>query len=153
MSEIFSGAWGKVKDWLGGLRKGKAHKIAEDEVGKLANHVQALIRSHIQEQDLPWQPLAESTIKKKGFDDIYLERGEYIVDIGVEVKKKKTRSIFRVGPSDRTARKGLTFQQLATYLEYGTSTIPARPIWAPTFREVKKDPRWANIIKKVTIDF
>jgi hypothetical protein len=153
MKNPFRGAWKKVRDWLGGVEEEKVNDIVVDEMALLGAVIVRRVQGHIQAQDLPWAPLAPITIKKKGFSDIYIEKGDYMVNIVTELEKRKSRTILRVGPSKLIARKGLTFQELATYLEYGTSRMPARPVWNPVFREVKKLTLWEELMKKVTVDF
>lgn len=152
--KLFKGAWDRVKNWLTGKKKAdKVEKPVVDLFEQLGATIKTNVQRHIQAQDLGWIPLAQSTIKRKGHADIYIEKGDYLISIDVDIERRKSRVILRVGPSNKMTRKGITFQELATYLEYGTATIPPRPVWGPSFREVKKSKLYKDILDKVTADF
>ena len=116
------------------------------------------MQEHIIEQDLPWTPLAESTIHlKDGYTDIYIDSG-YLYD-NIEVRRVKSSSsnvtIF-VGASawKRHPDSGLKLSDLMIYLEYGTYSedgsqyIPPRPLIRPTWDEIEPiiKNHWKDIL-------
>lgn len=113
-----------------------------------------IIKSHMINQDLNWNPLSPETVRRKGSETIYIETGELFNSF--EVRKlrssKNSGSIF-VGASPWKTHKesGLKYTDLMLYLEYGTEDIPARPLIAPSFEEAQKliMEKWKDAIKTV----
>lgn len=66
----------------------------------------------------PWTPLAESTIRRKGFDSVLYERGDMY----------NSSYVRRTGPL--SVALGLSDWKAPIH-EYGTETIPPRPILGP----------------------
>ena len=98
------------------------------------------IQGHIDKQDLNWTPLAKSTIRAKGSDDIYVETGSLRNGLTVrKIKSSKDDLVLFVGasPWKRHAPSGKKMSEILIFLEYGTSRIPPRPLVEPTFEEVK----------------
>ena len=98
------------------------------------------IQGHIDKQDLNWIPLANSTVKAKGSDDIYVETGSLRNGLTVrKIKSSKDDLVLFVGasPWKRHAPSGKKMSEILIFLEYGTSRIPPRPLVEPTFEEVK----------------
>lgn len=90
-----------------------------------------------------WQPLAERTLNNKKDSkyptSILRMTGLYYKSI-MQWSDNSTGAMF-LGLKSRTyypdkGASGLTVQQVAKVLEYGSSirNIPARPLWRPTFR-------------------
>jgi len=153
MSTSFSGAWDKVHSWLTRAATGHLSAKLMRAAEGYGEAVRVKLLAHIQAQDLGWPPLAPSTVAKKGHEQAYVETGDLISNIRVELDQGRFHTTLKVFPSDATSRSGLTFRELATKLEYGTPTIPPRPVWRPTYDEVKRDPKWANILRFVTEDW
>ena len=98
------------------------------------------IQGHIDKQDLNWIPLANSTVRAKGSDDIYVETGSLRNGLTVrKIKSSKDDLVLFVGasPWKRHAPSGKKMSEILIFLEYGTSRIPPRPLVEPTFEEVK----------------
>ena len=98
------------------------------------------IQGHIDNQDLNWIPLAKSTVRAKGRDDIYVETGSLRNGLTVrKIKSSKDDLVLFVGasPWKRHAPSGKKMSEILIFLEYGTSRIPPRPLVEPTFEEVK----------------
>ena len=98
------------------------------------------IQGHIDKQDLNWIPLAKSTVRAKGRDDIYVETGSLRNGLTVrKIKSSKDDLVLFVGasPWKRHAPSGKKMSEILIFLEYGTSRIPPRPLVEPTFEEVK----------------
>lgn len=93
-----------------------------------ANRLNRIIKRAIQSGNPPpgsgisWKPL------KKGGHAIYYLKGEYSRAIGIY--KYKSRVLVGM-PIGMKHYGGLTYNQLATLLEYGGGNIPARPLWRP----------------------
>lgn len=113
------------------------------------------LKGHIESQDLPWIPLAESTIAlKNGDDTIYVETGYLKNHLKVrKVKSPKNGATFFIGANawDKTP-DGIKFSDLMIWLEYGTHNIPARPLIRPTLEEVSDvlKNNWTNLLKELT---
>jgi len=140
------GNWEKVKTMLATL---DATVLAGFRAGQLsaAKKLKRAIRRNIRENggSLHWVPLSEKYMEYKeelGFDPnrmLYMTGAYYwnitIWDNGfnyfVGVKKGvHTRNFFTGG--------SITLGQIASILEHGSAArnIPARPLWAPTFRQM-----------------
>jgi hypothetical protein len=65
-----------------------------------------------------WEPLAESTVKQKGFDSILLDTGTFQGDISHTVEPWKVT----IG----------THQNYIVYTELGTTKMPPRPVFGPS---------------------
>lgn len=122
-----------------------------DENGKL---VLDTIQGHIDNQDLSWTPLAESTVKKKkGDSTIYVETGSLRDGLTVrKIKSSQDTIVLFIGasPWKRHKESGLKMSDLMIYLEYGTTDgkIPPRPLIEPSFEEVKSkiEKEWKGTI-------
>ena len=111
--------------------------IAGKYIGKMAV---TEIQSHIDKQDLPWVPLAESTIRqKKGSTAIYVDGGFFRNNIEVKFKPTAMGFEVEVGPSEvKHPGSNLSMKDLAMILEYGTHNghIPPRPLWRPVWERL-----------------
>lgn len=101
------------------------------------------LQEHIDQQDLPWVPLSESTVHQKGNDRVFVESGYLRENLSVRrlpTSKSGEIAVF-VGASPWKKHKpsGLKFSTLMLYLEYGTETIPARPLMRPTMEEMRNE--------------
>lgn len=97
------------------------------------------MKEHIDSQDLGWQPLASSTVKIKGSDQIYVESGTLYNSLSVRFIKSAGDTVIFVGASPWKTHKnsGLNLNTLMGYLEYGTNKMPARPLIRPTWDEMQ----------------
>lgn len=131
------GDWDKVLNKMHNLSKhlvpqAKA-KMFED--GKI---VVEMLQAHIDNQDLPWPSLAEVTLKQKQIQDIYYETGDLRDNFCVTpIRSDSNEAKYFIGVSpNKVHSSGLKYTELLMYMEYGTMTQPARPIIAPTSKEV-----------------
>lgn len=95
-----------------------------------------------------WPALSPSYIHNTGRHPIYKHTGLYLKSIGVF--KYKNRTV--VGLPARVNRPGtsLTLNQIAIILEHGNDDIPARPLWAPSFKAYGgNDKLKKEIIKEI----
>lgn len=109
------------------------------------------IQGHIDNQDLNWTPLANSTKRAKGSDDIYVETGSLRNGLTVrKIKSSKDSLVLFVGasPWKRHAPSGKKMSEILIFLEYGTPRIPPRPLVEPSFEEVKGkiQNEWKGVI-------
>lgn len=111
------------------------------------------MKEHIINQDLSWVPLSSRTIELKGNDTIMVETGRLLND-GLVVRRIKSSvkgSTIFVGASPWKKHSGIKMSDLMIWLEYGTDSIPPRPLIRPTYDEVipflKKN--WGIVIKEL----
>jgi hypothetical protein len=143
----FYGDWGKAKLWFNKMETADFNKVFRKELKALGKAVVVKLKSHITRQDLPWEQLAPFTVKKKGHAKIYIETRQYKNSMHAKVRKSGKRALkLVVFPKGTHVASGLPMQELGMYLEYGTSRIPARPIWRPTYEEMKKMPEFKRLI-------
>ena len=109
------------------------------EVNKeIARRVVQLARQTIKTQAYNWIPLSQKYLERKiaeGYDRrIYIRTGELLDGISWGV----THGRIWVGIPSRKIHKdsGLPLWLLSRFLEFGTSTIPPRPIWRPVLSTV-----------------
>lgn len=111
------------------------------------------MRSHIDSQDLGWTPLSQSTVSKKGNDTIYIETG-YLRD-NLEVRRVRSTTfgvtLFIGASAWKTHPSGEKFSDIMIWLEYGTETIPARPLVRPSWEEVQDivKSNWENCLREI----
>jgi hypothetical protein len=154
MGVRFTGPWDKVKLWLRRAATGSVGKQANEQLQAVGEETVKRVKKHIQSQDLGWPPLSRETIRKKGHPKIYVDSGAFVSNIKMQVKEGRFKTTIFVGPTQQSTRTGLTFQQLAAYMEYGTSRMPARPVWRPSYDEVKADNKpWEALLDTVVEDF
>lgn len=101
----------------------------------------ALVRAIVTQQyaGTPlWPPLKPRTRyrKKDNKNKIYMDTEKYVNSILVRVENGVYSVGFRKGVTyKRKGQRTVTIDQVARWMEYGTSTSPARPLWAPTLRK------------------
>lgn len=106
---------------------------ATKETREFAQELAAEAKDVILEQRYNWEPLTDEYLarkEKQGLDRrIYIATRAFI-DKGIGYYEKRGYSF--VGPLPGIHEpSGLTFARLARILEFGTWSIPARPIWRP----------------------
>lgn len=112
------------------------------------------MRSHIDNQDLNWTPLAKRTIELKGGDDtIYVDTGQLRGGLVVRRIKSTTKgSTLFIGASPwKRHEGGMKMSDLMIWLEYGTDKIPPRPLVQPTIEEVEEllKKHWKDLMKEL----
>jgi hypothetical protein len=148
MTNPFYGDWMQLSAMV---RRGKSPKtigVASRKLEALGNEVRKSIRGHIRKQDLDWGPLVSGSIKRKGFDKIYVSRGAYMKSITVDVTKTDVGAEVVVSPEGEHY-SGLEMKTLAHYLEYGTKKMISRPLWRPVFSEVESMRTSSKLLKSV----
>lgn len=133
---MFYGDWMKIRASLKRIDSDEALEKASKQMESLGRVITRRLKAHIRKQDLDWAPLSSATIKKKGFDKIYVNRGDYLRSITYDVTSENGVVELNVYP-EGDHYSGLSMQELADYLEYGTAKMRARPLWRPVFAEVE----------------
>lgn len=131
----------------------KLFPLVEAKLYENGELILSTVREHVDKQDLNWTPLSPVTVRLKGDEKIYTETGVLIDGLVVrKIKSSKQDITLFVGASPWKTHKpsGKKFSELMLYLEYGTATIPPRPIMRPTYEELKGklSKGWGEVILK-----
>lgn len=144
MAALF-GDWGRLGLWFRKVKFRATSSGFEDDFTQIGLWVKRRIEEHIDNQSLPWEPLKLSTRTRKGHGKVYLDSGEFRRSLDLQVKKTGTFSMeVSVMPRGDHKGSGMSMQQLASYMEYGTPGMAARPIWRPVLMELEQ----SGIIRK-----
>lgn len=143
------GEWVRAEQVIDALPQ-KLQKAYDTATNKFANRLLKIVRTSIRSGTPPpnggvyWEPLAESTLRKYGDHPTYYLTGLYYRSVGLFKYKSRTLIGLPINKK-RASQGGLTLNQLAKILEYGTGgigggrntgTIPPRPLWAPSLKSV-----------------
>jgi HK97 gp10 family phage protein len=151
ISVELTGEWGSVQKMF--QRLPETLKLATEAQAKASAllYLQQL-KDAISNQTLSLVPLSEDYFNRKmseGLDSrTLIATGEYLNKLRMkEVTGSNNEVLFFVGAfeEDQHEASGLSMAQLATYLEHGTSRMPARPHFEPVFKRMKD-----SIIKQIT---
>ena len=143
---VLYGQWGRMKAWFQKVKMRAAPTSMQEDVQRFGDAVRERVRLHIVSQDLPWPPLKHGTITAKGHSAAYMDTLEYYRSIDVKVSKTAVFSLdMLVGPVGEHSGSGLSMGLLASYLEYGTEKILARPLWRPVLAEVENMPEFKQL--------
>jgi len=146
MARLF-GDWEKFRRWKNKIKFGAFRIMYQKDLDDLGIAIENRVKQHIARQDLNWTPLAKSTIEKKGHGKVYIETTEYMNSIRVQVKTTGRFSLdLVVEPQGFHSGAKMPMGELAKIHEYGTTHIPSRPIWRPTFEEMQNMPEFAKLI-------
>jgi hypothetical protein len=141
------GDWGRVSSWLNRLKYRVVTGKMEGDLQRLGQEIKVKVQEKIDSQGLPWEPLKISTVQKKGHTLVYLDQREYRDSIEVQVHRKRFLSLeLSVFPKGMHY-SGLDMQTLASYLEFGTSKMVARPLWQPVLEEVRLEGNFEGLLK------
>lgn len=111
---------------------------------KAARRYLRIIKTHLELQDLPWAPHSSKYSNRTGkilVDSGHMKKAirywqyKYVVYIGIK------RGI-------KHRENGQELADIASFHEYGTSKMPARPLFAPSLEEMGGASGVANIIVK-----
>jgi hypothetical protein len=98
---------------------------------KAAERLVRIAKAHINNQDLGWAPRSERT--NSSDPRILVDNEDYYKSI----KAWRKDNIYYAGvPRDKYNGKGVRISDYATIHEHGSDKMPARPLWAPSFREI-----------------
>lgn len=149
----FYGDWDKVNKTFKDLRRANISKEYGPIMHELGTAIADKLRNHIMRQDLHWEPLSPVTIAKKGGSEIiYIETKAFLKSIHYKVvrKNKSTMqlSVNVKGKHPGKKKNKIEMQTLASYLEYGTKFMPARPLWRPVFKNIPSMQEFKDILDK-----
>jgi hypothetical protein len=148
----FYGDWDRLRDWTRKRQSGANFEDFEEVLLKLGEAIKTKAIWRMKHRDAAWPPLAASTILRKGHDRPFIDSGLYMDSITVRlVKKSKGVMELQVGPEGLTD-DGYSYQDVARWLEYGTSRIPARPLWRPLMQRIPRYPEFRDIMNKMRED-
>lgn len=148
------GDWEKIGHIIANLGK-HMEDSRQISLKRFGLKAEAIAKTHISKQDLGWRPLKAATISqkvRKGLSsNILVATSSYFQSI-TSWHKKDTVYI----GVNRTARNktGQVIANIARVHEYGSGSIPKRPLWRPSFQEVMawhlkhNDPR-IHLAKKL----
>ena len=132
----FYGDWAMAQSMSQSFRSGDFVKSLRKDFEALAKAIAIEIQRHIQRQDLPWPALSSSTIRAKGHDRIFIDTGQYFEAIRYKVTKRSRYKLRLDVFMHGNHPSGISMEQLAFYLEGGTTRIPARRLWKPVFNQI-----------------
>lgn len=140
------GDWNKLRSWIDRMNSGAPIDEMKEQVEATAEATKEIVTGHIRRQDWKRKALSPITVASKGGNrKVYFETGQYLDSIDVIVKDKGEGVTIAVAPIGSHS-SGLDMQELAVMLEYGTSKMPARPLWRPSFREVQGTLEWKYLM-------
>lgn len=131
------GDWKKVRPKIAATQYALRHK-ARGLLYELAEKYLELVVKHIASQDFALQALALSTTRQKGTDLIFYDKGTYVKKLTSKILLERLNE-FQVaaGAFESIIYKGsITMHDIAKWQEYGTDTIPARPLYTLTLKEL-----------------
>jgi hypothetical protein len=148
-SVLFYGSWASVDAWLIKNQVSSLNKAMKKPMETLGHAVSLRLQQHIQSQDLPWEELAPETVAKKGHSLVYIDKMAYFKGIRYKVTSQGRKKItMLVYPKGIHAPSGRALEKLAFDLEYGTSRIPERALWRPTYAEMFQMKEFRDLVKQ-----
>lgn len=128
--------------------------------------VLSTLKYHILAQDLNWHPLSSNTRKREGQlgnNHVYFDTGFMYDNLRVlKVNSRSNGASFFVGANrdvnynreTSLGRESVPLRDVLVWLEYGTSNMPARPLFRPTWEEVKPVliEHWKELVKALTAE-
>lgn len=152
----FYGDWAAFDAWL--LRKQNIAFVLEDlkdPAEKLAIAIQRKAREMMKSREPTWPPLSPSTVHKKGHDQPFIDTLAYYESIMYRINETEDSLVILVGPEEGATAEGgfYDYQYIGTQLEFGTSTIPARPLWRPLTKRIPQMPEFRTCLESVFADF
>jgi hypothetical protein len=119
-------------------------EVVSGAVEEIANDVVDGIKSNIENQSYKHKPLTPNYKRYKilhGLDPRILIRTKfYLNKIGVFSGKIKNEFLYRIGVSKLDEYSdGKKLSDIAKWLEYGTTKMVARPVYAPELKNIKEN--------------
>lgn len=144
---VLYGDWERARRWTVAMQSPNMMDNLKPELLKLGEAVAEKVKYHIQAQDLSWTPLRKETIHRKGHSLAYLETHEYFNSIVAKVTRESAFSMdVSIWPDGTNSKSDLPLDQIGFWLEYGTPTIPARPLWRQVMLEMESLPEFRQFL-------
>ena len=143
----FYGDWALAHEMTRSLKSGEYVKSLRKDFDALAKAIAQEIQRHIQRQDLPWPALSSRTIAAKGHDRIYIDTGRYFEAIRYKVTKRSRHKLRLDVFMHGNHPSGISMEQLAFYLEGGTTRIPRRRLWKPVFNQIGGMKEFVDLVE------
>jgi hypothetical protein len=142
------GKWGLAKNAIATLPESiqRSYRAGQE---KYAKKLVKTVKDHIKNQDLNWQPLAESTKKRKGHDTILIDTKAYIESVQIYTQNKSVQVGVKRGLVN--PKSGIEISRYASLNEYGSDKKPARPVWEPSIKELGGQKAIAIEVKKLIL--
>ena len=148
------GNWDKIGNIINNLDK-DINASNEIALKKISLQAEKRAVDHMSKQDLGWKPLSEDYKKRKAkkqlSEKILIASSTYFQSITSWSDKKKAVAGVRKNVKNKD---GVVIADLAKIHEYGSKSknIPARPLWQPVFREMRKWIRTSKIFTKTFLE-
>ena len=139
--EVF-GDWDKLEQTLKALQQN--NRAYQNVIRQVADKITEAIWDLIESQSIELEPLVkeyEFRKIKEGYDErILIRTGDFINSIDVtDITIQGNDIRVFIGVRDGVTKTGISMQQLAEFLEYGTEDMPAREPFRKSWEEIRKD--------------
>ena len=105
----------------------------------VANEFKNRFQKVIDRQSIHWKPLSHEYLLYKERHGLSLKVWEATGLIKRSICVRQRNGYLEIGPDKRKKHKGVSITDIAFYMEYGTSRMPARPIFRPVLRSLRRD--------------
>lgn len=102
----------------------------------IAKKLQTIIKNHIKNDDLGWRRLDPKTEARKGHGRPWYDTGAIYNNIDIITKGVNVFVGIQPGIMSYDGERTLT--AIAASMEYGTGRMPARPLFLPSSKEIKR---------------
>lgn len=134
------GDWGDVTDLLKRKLNKAYSQASEETLKRVTLKGERIVVLHLRNNDLPWQPLRQATLANKArkgqSNKTLIATTDYLNSISSFTK----RNVGFVGVRKKVVNaQGQALVDIAKVHEYGSisRSIPARPLWQPSFKELE----------------
>ena len=133
----------KIGDWNGAIRfcssmGYEVRKKAEKAQWDICKKLKQIVIAHLLAQDLNWEPLSRKTRqnKKENKNLILIDTEIYLDNIKVWKESGAARVGVKKGVLYKRGDNTISLERVAILNEFGTSRVPARPLWNPSIEEL-----------------
>lgn len=150
----------KIGDWNGAINylaqmSYRVKTVTKREQLQVVKDLKRIVIGHIINQDLNWQPLSEHTKSRKNQenkDKILIDTELYLNSITITRDNDSVSVGIAKGKAYRKKGNFTSVDRVANMLEYGTTRMPARPLWNPSLDEMGGAKGIKNRIAKAIYD-
>jgi hypothetical protein len=150
----YYGDWNQLDAWL--RRKQNVGMVLADLKGpaeKLAEVIKKKAKAKMRSNDPQWPPLSPITEAKKGHSQPFIDTLAYLNSIEDHIMETPDSIMIMVGPEEGITDGMYNYQYIGTQLEFGNSTIPARPLWRPLVKQIPQMPEFKECLLSIFADF